>query len=164
VWGLRNAGPESGLVARRTAWIARAAAPLSGWLPARIVCPSRAAAAAHVEQGYDAARMEIVPNGFDTGRFRPSAERRARARAALGIAPDERLVGRVANVPPVKDHATCGAAAARAARRDPRIRFLVCGAGATPENEALGPAVAATGCAERFLLRGPVPHVEEILP
>jgi glycosyltransferase involved in cell wall biosynthesis len=164
IWGLRSGSPAAAVVGARTALVSRAAAPLSRWLPARVVCPSAATAAAHVASGYARERMEVIPNGFDTALFRPSAELRRLARTALAVEPEELLVGIVANVSPVKDHRTFVAAAARLARDLPNARFVLCGDRATAENRELCGWIGATGVAERFLLLGTRERVHEVLP
>lgn len=164
IWSLRSDSPDRTVVGSRTAWVARAAAPLSRWLPARIVCPSRSTAETHVAFGYDAARIEVLPNGFETSLFRPSEERRRRTRAALGIEPDEMVIGMVANARPVKDHETFVQAAERTATVLPRARFVLCGAGTEPGSGELARRVAAAASARRFLLLGPRERVHELLP
>jgi glycosyltransferase involved in cell wall biosynthesis len=163
VWSVRNNSPRRADLGLRTALVARAAAPLSWWIPRRIVAPSAATAAAHAAAGYAAARMAVIPNGFDTELFRPSAERRAAMRAALGVGPDERLIGLVANVRPVKDHGTFVAAAARLAGLR-ALRFVLCGRGAEPGNLELRRRIDASGLGERFLLLGSIERVHELLP
>jgi glycosyltransferase involved in cell wall biosynthesis len=164
VWGLRSGSPAAAIVGVRTARIARAAARLSRWVPASIVCPSEATATAHAENGYARERMVVIANGFDTALFRPSAELRARARAALGVGRDEPVVGIVANVTPVKDHATFVAAAALLGRDLPAARFLLCGDGASPANRELSRWIGATGIGGRFLLLGQREGVHDLLP
>jgi glycosyltransferase involved in cell wall biosynthesis len=163
VWGLRSGSPAAVYVGRRTAGIARAAAALSRFVPARIVCPSESTATAHAAAGYARDRIVVIPNGFDTELFRPSAERRRRARASLRVPDDAPLVGLVANVSPIKDHATFVAAAARLARELPTVHFALCGEGATEENSELRARIQASGASERFRLLGVRDDVPDIL-
>lgn len=50
-------------------------------------------------------RIAVVPNGIDTGRFRPDPACRAATRAALGIAPGQRLVMHVGRLVEEKNQA-----------------------------------------------------------
>jgi glycosyltransferase involved in cell wall biosynthesis len=94
-----------------------------------IVANSRAGARFHVDRGYPAERMVVVPNGIDTVRFRPRPERRVDVREELGLDPAATVVGLVARLDPMKDHGTFLAAAALLARRRPDVRFVAVGGG-----------------------------------
>ena len=103
-WNLRCSDMESrdyGLAFRavRAAW--SALVPRADLL----IANSAAGLQYHVDHGMKAARTLLVPNGIDTARFRPDPDARARVRAALGLAPQRRLVAVVARVDPMKDHA-----------------------------------------------------------
>jgi glycosyltransferase involved in cell wall biosynthesis len=66
-------------------WLYRVTGPLSD----RVVCVSEAIAERHAAAGaVSQARLRIIPNGVDTTRFRPDAERRAQMRTALGLGQD----------------------------------------------------------------------------
>ena len=54
---------------------------------------ARTAARQHASIGYAEDRAVIVPNGFDTARFRPDPEARARTRAAWGVPDDAPVAG-----------------------------------------------------------------------
>ena len=96
---------------------ARWAARLSRRVPDKILFNSHAARETHVGIGYDPARCEIVPNGFDTERLRPDPAARRALRDELGLEVDVPLVGLVARFHPQKDHATFCSAARRVARK-----------------------------------------------
>jgi glycosyltransferase involved in cell wall biosynthesis len=97
-----------------------------------------------------------VPNGFDTDLFRPDAEQRARWRSRLGIGDGQNLIGMVARLDPMKDHATFLAAAAEVAERSDAA-FLLVGAGT--ESLPVPPALAG-----RLHALGERSDVQEILP
>jgi len=84
-------------------------------------------AAAH--PGVDRLGERWVPffSPVDTGRFAPSDERRAAARAELGLPDDCLVVGTVGNVNPQKGHQTFVRAASRLRRHAPETRFLILG-------------------------------------
>lgn len=117
-----------------------------------------------------AARI-VVPHAcytppVDLQRFTPDPARRSRARDQLGIAPDELLVGSIANMNPAKGVEYFARAAGIVARRDPRVRFLL--VGATYHNHAayaerVFAQLAAEGMdGDRFRVMGPRADLEEV--
>jgi glycosyltransferase involved in cell wall biosynthesis len=72
----------------------------------------------------------VVPNFVDAGAFAeiPDAMR-VRLRAALGPPPDAEIVGCIARLAPVKDHATLITAIHRLAGRRPRLHLVLVGDG-----------------------------------
>ncbi len=89
--------------------VVRACALLSR-RPDVVLANSRVGGDVHVRAGYRPRRLEIIPNGIDTARFRPDAKSRVEVRAELGLAPDAVLLLHVARVDPMKDHLTLLAA------------------------------------------------------
>ena len=154
VWGLHN----SNLDPRTTKWTTRATvwscARLSRLVPRRILSCSQAAMRVHVALGYDAARMVVIPNGFDTERFRPDPSHYAAVRQELGLAPAATLIGLVARLHPQKDHGNFIAAAGLVARRRPLAHFVLIGTDVVADNPDLGAQIQATGTPERFHLLG----------
>jgi glycosyltransferase involved in cell wall biosynthesis len=127
VWGIRSAIEDLrpyGWVSRITPLLDRVASPLAD----RIVVNSEAARRAAVRRGLAAGRIAVVPNGFDCDRFRPDPEGRDRQRRAWGVG-DAAVVGMVARLDPVKDHATFLRAASRVAKERPEVRFVCVGDG-----------------------------------
>jgi glycosyltransferase involved in cell wall biosynthesis len=125
--------------------------------PAVVIANSEAGRRAHAALGYRPRRWEIVPNGFDTDRFRPDAERRRGGRERLGFADAHRVIGMVARVDGMKDHATFLEAAARIAARQPAARFVLVGAG----TDALALPGGLAGVTRTLGERG---DVETLLP
>lgn len=154
LWAIRRGR----LVAGEAPWTTHAAvrlnAALSARIPRRIVCCTEEALEVHRGLGFDASRMLVVPNGFDTVRFAPSPRERRRVRAELGLGESEVAIGLVARFHPVKDHATFLAAATRAARECPELRFVLAGPGVDGSNPLLGGGIAAADLGERFRLLG----------
>src|ERR1051326_2654943 len=100
VWGIRNGVLEPIGNKRSTIWTAKACARLSGRLPRRIIVNSERARRFHETMGYCAARMTVIPNGFDLTAFKPDPAVRPALRAELGLAPDAPLIGLVARFDP----------------------------------------------------------------
>jgi glycosyltransferase involved in cell wall biosynthesis len=85
-----------------------------------------------------------------------------RARAALGLAPDDLVVGCVAALRPEKRHELLLGAAARLVPRHPRLRVVLLGSG---EREGeLRAAAAALGLADRVVFAGFRTDVVSLLP
>jgi glycosyltransferase involved in cell wall biosynthesis len=102
-----------------------------------IVCNSEAGREHHIALGYPAARTVVIPNGIDTAYFAPDAASRSALREAWGVRGDERLLGIVARLDPVKDHANFLRAAAQVAAAIPRTRFVCVGDGPAVYRESL---------------------------
>ncbi|MSR36654.1 MAG: glycosyltransferase [Gemmatimonadetes bacterium] len=86
----------------------------------------------------DDSRFAVIPLGLELDRFRAvrPLEARGSARAALGIAPDERVVGIVGRLVPVKNHELMLDAFARLARSPGAPwRLVVVGGGEERERE-----------------------------
>lgn len=115
--------------------------------PACVMVNSEAGRRTHEALGYRPHRWEIVANGFDVHRFRPDPLRRRDLRQRLGIEEARPLIGMVARVDGMKDHATFLEAAVEIAARRPDARFVLIGAGTEtlPVPPRLGPVLQALG-------------------
>lgn len=129
VWNIRQAMVGGATTRLRTRIVARACALLSGRVPTAIVSNSEAGRTGHVAFGYGARRFRVIPNGIETGRFRPDPDARRTVRAELGLADDAPVVGMVARVDAAKDHATMLQAVARLMTTQPDLRAVLVGAG-----------------------------------
>jgi len=153
VWGIRH--NELGSTAKtRTLWTARVCAVLSHSIPARIVCCSAAARTTHEQIGYAREKMVVIPNGFDLGVFGPNSVAYSGLREELGLGPDALIVGLVARYHPEKDHRTFVEAAAKVRFSPERVHFVLCGLGASEDNEELVRLIADRGLTNRFHLLG----------
>lgn len=153
VWNIRHSLHALANEKRTTRWVIRAGARLSH-RPARIIFNAAVSREQHVAFGYDNERSVVIPNGFDTGVFTPSASERARLRAELDIAPDVLAIGLVARVHPMKDHANFLHAAKHLIGACPRSVFVMAGEGADAGNRELGARIDALGLRDRVRLCG----------
>jgi glycosyltransferase involved in cell wall biosynthesis len=144
--------PEAGL--RSNVWAAKISARLSHRLPTLILCVSPEAADAHAKLGYRSDKLRVVPNGFDTDRFRPDADARDAVRGELGWKEATAVVGLIARFDPQKDHRTFATAARRVLDHVPDVRFLLCGRGVTEQNAEIVDLVSANGIRDRVALLG----------
>lgn len=115
-----------------------------------IIYNSHTSAQHHEDFGYLATRTTVVPNGFVLSHFRPDAATRRAVRERLGIADGAVVVGMVARVHPVKDHAAFLSAAEHLSGRYPELHFLLIGRGtealaASPSGQRLGARLTAYG-------------------
>lgn len=123
--------------------------PLLTSLCARVICVCDAVRESHVARfPGQAARFVTVANGISDD---PAPEREA-ARAALGLAADQRLVLAIGSLTPQKAHTDLIAAFARVAARDPAARLWIAGEGRL--RGTLEAAIAASGVAPRIALLG----------
>lgn len=154
IWGIRHTNLEAGKNKRSTLLTARICARLSNVVPARIVAVSETTAIEHVQIGYAANRMVVIPNGFDSDMFRPDPEAKTRVRRELGLPDNALLIGLVARFDAQKDHETFIQAAAQVAKRRNDLFFMMCGDEITWQNPRLAAWINSTGITNRFLLLG----------
>lgn len=154
VWGLHNTNLDPQTTKWRTRAVVWLCARLSRRVPVRILSCSEVAAQVHVRRGYDAARMCVIPNGFDVTRFRPDADARIAVRAELGLTPDALLVGVIGRFDPQKNHLGFVQAASLLQCQLPQVHFLLAGAQVDAGNDVLVAAIAAQGLGDVMHLLG----------
>jgi glycosyltransferase involved in cell wall biosynthesis len=113
------------------------------------IANSHAGRSYYAAHGYQAGKIRVVPNGFDTEAFAPSPAAGRATRQRWGIADDALLVGIVARVVPVKDHELFLRAAAIVAEATPRVRFAIIGEGSAAVISRLQGLAASLGISER---------------
>lgn len=161
VWGLRAADMDLTSYGPVAAGAFRAGAPLSRFADA-IIVNSFAGERHHVAEGYCSKNVIVIPNGIDAERFRPDAEAGQRVRQQWGVAPGERLIGIVARLDPVKDHATFLAAAGMLARERTGIRFACVGARPEPYRTKLETMANELSLNGRLIWAGEHPELRGI--
>lgn len=162
VWGIHHSNHVPGVAKRTTLMTVSACAKLSSIVPSRIVCCSKTAAKMYAARGFAQDRMTVIPNGFDTDRFRPDPLASGEVRNELGLPPESTLIGLVARYDPVKDHATFLQAAGLLHRRSPDVHFLLCGDKVDKTNAALDEQINALGLQQVCHLLGPRRDVARI--
>jgi glycosyltransferase involved in cell wall biosynthesis len=148
VWGVASSDMDESYYD----WLARVESALEVRLANRadlIISNSFAGRDWHVARGYPAARTMVVCNGIDVERFGPDASAREEVRAEWGIGPDEKLVGIVARLDPIKDHRNFLAAARAVATRRGDVRFVCIGDGSADYRRELVAFTAELGLAQR---------------
>jgi glycosyltransferase involved in cell wall biosynthesis len=127
-WGVRCSDMDQSRYGRALRWTIKACARRAA-RPDAVIANSYAGRDFHKKLGYAPRAFAVIPNGIDTGRFRPDEEARTRTRAALGIDDGAFVAIHPARVDPMKDHATLAALAVRA----PEVVFLAVGKGTDTE-------------------------------
>ena len=154
VWNIRHGTLDRGASRRRTVAVVRACAALSRWIPHTIVCVSEDARRIHAHLGYVGSKLVVIPNGFDTFAFRPDRKARAAIRAELQISDGVPAIGLIARFHPQKDHRSFVEAASRLHVARPDVHFIVCGTGASGENQELVAWIDNAGLRSVFHLLG----------
>jgi glycosyltransferase involved in cell wall biosynthesis len=97
--------------------------------PDWIICNSQAGLLNSLKKGYPKARMSVISNGIDTNRFFPDRERGLHLRKYYNIENDQKVIGMVARIDPMKDYPNFLHAAALLLKEKPNIHFLCVGDG-----------------------------------
>lgn len=151
VFGIRAADPDGlgragRLLLRLEAGLARRAGlVIANSLAGRDLC---------LKRGFPPKLLHVVDNGIDTQCFRPERTLGEGLRASWGAAPQHRLIGLVARLDPLKDHATFLEAAALLAAQRPEARFVCVGGGGHDYAQALRQRAEGLGLAERLVWAG----------
>jgi glycosyltransferase involved in cell wall biosynthesis len=136
IWGIRCSEMDLKNYRLLTTLTVRLSAFLSPLADA-IIVNSEEGKRVHQGLGYHPDRMTVVPNGFDTRRFRPDLGAREWLLGALGLEREAVLIGLVARYDPMKDHGTFFRAASILASRDENVHFVLVGKGMTRGNPQL---------------------------
>jgi glycosyltransferase involved in cell wall biosynthesis len=161
VWGIRQS-----LLGAQDSWLTRRVIDAGAFLSRNaqlIVYNSTAGRAQHEARGYDASRGVVMPNGFDTERFRPDDALRASVRARLGIPADASVVAQVARFHPGKDYPGLLRAAATIASARPDATFLLIGNGVDEGNAELMELVRQLELGTRVRMLGHRDDVADLL-
>jgi glycosyltransferase involved in cell wall biosynthesis len=162
VWGIHHSNHVPGLTKRSTLLTVRACGMLSRRVPARIICCSEHARSMYAARGFANEKITVIPNGFDTDRFRPDQDAALAVRAELGLSPSTPIVGLVARYDPLKDHATFIRAAGLLHAAIPQVHFLMCGDKVDGNNITLAEQIQSHGLSDVFHLLGPRRDVPRI--
>jgi glycosyltransferase involved in cell wall biosynthesis len=154
VWGIRASGLEMSHYDMATRMLYRSGAWLSR-LSDLIIANSEAGRRFHLGLGYPESKLRVIPNGIDTGRFAYNADERERVRRQWSVKDGEVLIGVVARLDPMKDHATFLRAAALVSAEHPAARFVIVGAGNAHSLRVLQSLAAQLEVSARVLWAGP---------
>lgn len=164
VWWIHNSGSALHALNPLTRIVLRLCARLSFALPDRILFCAEGARRNHIAFGYDASKIEVIPNGFELEQFRPDPNAAVSVRDELGIPRTARIVGLIARLDPQKDHQRFFEAAACLHRRLPDVHFLLAGQGIVSETEAVKNWVDSAGIVNVTHLLGRRDDVKRLMP
>jgi glycosyltransferase involved in cell wall biosynthesis len=153
VWGIHHSIDDLRNEKRLTRGLIRVGALLSRW-PSRIIFVSRTSRRQHAALGYYDRHAATIPNGFDCQLFRPRAGAREALRHALGLERDVVVIGKVAVVRPMKDHANLLRACAILRARGLPFHLVLIGQQTTEDNAELMRLIEQAGVRDRVSLLG----------
>lgn len=153
-WSIHQSNLSPDYNKRVTLLVIKLCALVSGWLPRSILTCSNRARAAHIDVGYRAEKMILIPNGFDLTRFQPDPAARGAVCVELGLPPDTPLVGLIAREDPQKNHPGFIEAAAMVHEALPQAHFVLAGTGIDQNNRELNRLIDQTGLQGQFHLLG----------
>jgi len=149
VWGLRG----SYLDLAQYGWIARMVFRLGAWLSSfadLIIANSYAGKTHYISNGYRRQCMMVIQNGIDTERFQPNREVGQHVRDEWEVTDKQVLIGYVARLDPIKDHAGFLQAASLLAREREDVRFVCVGEGPESYRRTLHQISEQLALAERL--------------
>ncbi len=137
VWSVHTTNLVRGKTKAQTLLVVGLNSRLSHRFASRVLCCSEAAREAHLDLGYRADTLQVIPSGIDTAEFVPDLSARDAVRRELALSPTAPLIGLSARFDPQKDHATFFQAAGLLHQVRPDAHFLLWGVGIVPENNQL---------------------------
>jgi glycosyltransferase involved in cell wall biosynthesis len=159
VFGLRAAGVRldrydalSALMYRSEVWLARRAD--------LIVANAHAVRTDAIGRGLPADRIVVVPNGIDTDAMRPDAAAGSSLRRMWRIPDDAFVIGCVARLDAMKDHANLLKAAASFTRNHPDAHFVCVGGGPSSYTDELKALANSLGLRGRVVWAGEIDDVK----
>jgi sugar transferase (PEP-CTERM/EpsH1 system associated) len=126
----------------------------------RVVTVSQALAAEWAGYGVPRAKIQCIPNGVDTGRFRPRSDA-VRCRRNFGLPETGFLVGSIGRLDELKNYEVLVSALAQLAGKCPEMRVALLGEG--PRKPMLQSQAEELGIRDRVYLLGHRPNPEEFL-
>ncbi|WP_338240838.1 glycosyltransferase [Aurantiacibacter hainanensis] len=142
-WTVRQSLEDPAAFTRSTRMAVSTCRAMARW-PEGIIYNSARSKIHHQDYGYDNPNSIVIPNGFDLPDVTPPAP-----------SATARVFGIAGRLHPQKDYPTFFAAAARAGRDHPHLRFCIAGKGMTADNPEVRALMDAAGASpEQFDLLG----------
>lgn len=115
-----------------------------------------------VKRGMPADRIVVIPNGIDTGIFRPDPEERKALRRQWNIEEGSFVIGFVARLDPMKDHKNFLNAAAKFMQYDPSARYVCVGGGQKEYRESIMAHAWSVGLDDRIIWAGEIRNARAV--
>jgi glycosyltransferase involved in cell wall biosynthesis len=154
VWSIRHSNLSVEHNGLRTVLIARACSALSRYVPDRILCCAEVGRLIHVRLGYANDKMEVVPNGFDLSRFKPTPEMRESVRREFGVTDNVFIIAMIGRFHVQKGHHILIDAAAILRERGLQIHYLLAGEDIDDSNVTLARWLSERTLQSSFSLLG----------
>jgi glycosyltransferase involved in cell wall biosynthesis len=162
VWSVRAAGVDMKVYDAPTRWASRVEAWLSRFADV-VIANSMAGKDWAISRGFPPSKLQVIENGTDTSRFSMQGDERRRVRDDWGFNEQHCVVGLVARIDPMKDHAGFLAAAAILVQEDPSWRIVCIGGGPSELFASLQSTARDLGLADHLLWTGARPDVPQLL-
>lgn len=161
LWGLRS----SDMDLSRYDWFTRFTYQVQKYLAPfanLIVANSHAGRDYYIARGFPERKVKVIHNGIDADRFKPDQQAGKEVRSEWGIRADEKLVGLVGRLDPMKDHPTFMKAAALLAQRRKDVRFVCVGDGPANYRDELFGLSIELGLVNRLIWAGAREEIESV--
>lgn len=162
-WNLRCSGLDNNSISISTRAVRYMLAKFSR-APAFVLVNSEAGRRDHEKIGYHPRRWVMIPNGFDTEKYRPDSSVRKVIRAQLGVMETTSLVGLVARYHPMKGHEIFLKAAHKLSIVNDRVKFVLVGGEIDGKNAHLMALIQELGLSEKVCLMGHRKDIWNIMP
>ena len=106
VWGIHNSALSSSRSRIQTRMIDKMCSIISNSVPDKIVACANCSRDVHVKNGYNASKIQVIQNGYDTAKFAPNSSAREILREQWGVNKSTFVIGMVARYDSEKDHST----------------------------------------------------------
>lgn len=134
LWNIRQS-VQGSEIEKRHALLTR---KLLTWVqasPAKVIYNSEVARRQHEGIGFPSGKGIVIPNGFDTDKFRPDPLARREVRSEIGVPEDAILVGQCGRSHPMKAHAIFVQAAQKVVSARPNVYCIAVGRGVDRDPE-----------------------------
>jgi glycosyltransferase involved in cell wall biosynthesis len=161
IWNVRHSLHDITCETRITRWTIR----LNGWLSGRpdvILYNSDVSRKQHETAGYKGVQGCVIPNGFDTGRFRLDPAAKQQFRDELGVGSATKLVTIMGRLHPMKGHEVFLDMAVKLAEKIQDVRFVVVGRPDVISEQDLQQLIVDRGLGEQVHFTGGRENVEMI--
>jgi glycosyltransferase involved in cell wall biosynthesis len=107
-----------------------------------------------IGKGFPRRSMTVIPNGIDTERYSRNSDAGQAVRQEFGVAMQDKIIGIVARLDPMKDHRTFLEAAGMMSKTRPDVRFLIVGYGSNEYEQSLKKMALDQGLEDKIIWAG----------
>ncbi len=136
IWGIRHSLHDYDNEKKSTRFIIKLLVLLSG-SASKILYNSKTARDHHEAIGFERCQGEVIPNGYDTQKWKPDQNAKEAFKQELGIDADAILVGLIARFDKIKDHACFLAAADMLNTKHNNVVYILVGKDVVENNNNL---------------------------